>query len=119
MAIFSLFGLIIGMINYEYGVYVIKDVLNPEKYPDPMEDPRNNSMVSQICRIAITTTSIMACICLYFRQKFKINWSSKFMCTDNIADPNNVSFMYDELINETDECGIQRKGRVVTFGLVL
>lgn len=83
---FSLFGLLLGIFNYEYGVYLIKDALDPEKYEDPMHDPRNLNIVSQICRLGITSTSILACIFLYQRQKYKKEWVTRFMCGDRGND---------------------------------
>lgn len=46
IAMFSLFGLVLGVCNYEYGIQQTKDVLDPEVYPDPMQDPRNSTLVS-------------------------------------------------------------------------
>ena len=65
VAIFSLFGLVLSVIMYEYGVIQNVRTLNPKLYPDPMDDPRNSNQISQVCRIGITCSSIMACVCLY------------------------------------------------------
>lgn len=37
------------------------------------------------------------------------------MCDDNTSDPNKVSFMYDELMNDKDECkSVKRRGKIFT-----
>lgn len=46
VAIFSLFGLILGIIMYEHGVHMNKQPLDPKVYPDPLDDPRNSNCVS-------------------------------------------------------------------------
>lgn len=41
------------------------------------------------------------------------------MCDDNTSDPNKVSFMYDELINDSDSCeSLKRRGKIFTFSFI-
>ena len=82
-----------------------------------MDDVRNTSVLSQICRLGITSTSIMACVCLYIQNKYKNEWKKRFM-TGDIIDPKDIHFMYDEIINEQSDCFDQSE-RVLTRYLML
>ena len=52
------FGLLLGICNYEYGVINFKETPDPQKYPDPMMEPRNNNWVNHLIRFLILLTSI-------------------------------------------------------------
>lgn len=62
----------------------------------------------------------MACICLYMRQKYKLEWVARFMNTDQINDPSKISFMYDELINDIDQCDdVKRRGKTFDLAFII
>ena len=44
--VFALIGLAMVMINYELNVHADDDPHDPEKWPNPMHDPRNQRMTT-------------------------------------------------------------------------
>ena len=53
------------------------------KFPDPMEDPRNLHASTNIVRLIILITTILAIGCLIMRQHYKVIWVNTYLQTDN------------------------------------
>lgn len=55
-------------------------------------------------------TSILSLVCLYKRHLYQIEWTNSFLSGEDNEDPNDIKFMYDEIINSAtyDEFGHQK-----------
>ena len=65
--VLAIFGLLLNIIDYEYDLqlkYVRPDAV---LYPDPMKDPRNHHAMTDIIRLVIMITTILAIISLVMR----------------------------------------------------
>lgn len=97
--VFALIGLAMVMSNYELNVHVDEDPHDPEKYSDPMNDPRNLRMTTTLVRIMATVTTALACFCLIMRHKAKIEWLNNYFSKD---DGTHIFLQYHELIAGAD-----------------
>jgi hypothetical protein len=80
--IFSLLGLFIAMIDFEIDVLYVKEPLDPIKYPNAMDDPRNILKSQYILRILNMFTTIVSLIFLFFRHYYKRIWMNTFFKND-------------------------------------
>lgn len=64
--LFTLLGLMIAAIKFEIGVFF--DTQDPNKeewqaYPNPMDNPRNSGQLTNVFRIMVLFTSLIAVCC--------------------------------------------------------
>ena len=80
--ILAMIGLGIAVANWEVDAQMDYNKLDPTKYPKAMDDPRNLKVSTNIIRIIILTTTILAIISLVIRHYYKILWLNKYFYDD-------------------------------------
>ena len=88
-------GLALAVANYEIEINDYKTALDPEKYKDAMEDPRNSKDTTNLVRLIILITTILAIVCLIVRHYYKIEWLNKYFQEDQET---HIYYQYNEVI---------------------
>ena len=65
--VLAMVGLVLALANYEIDMHVNYEPLNPARYPNAMDDPRNAHESTNIIRLIILITSLLAIACLIIR----------------------------------------------------
>ena len=60
-----------------------------------MDDPRNQHWTTNIVRLSIALTSILAIACVCIRQYYKVEWINKYLQKDNQS---HISYQYNQII---------------------
>lgn len=68
---FAVIGLIISLISYEYEISRNRGPIDSKKYPNPMLHPRNNSNFSQISKLIVVFTTIIAIFYHYKKNQLR------------------------------------------------
>ena len=71
-------GLGIAVANWEVDANLNYDPLQPHKYKNAMDDPRNKKVSTNIIRIIILVTTILALVTLIMRHYYKNLWINKY-----------------------------------------
>jgi len=104
-SLFSIIGLIIAMMKYEYRLTIYTKPLDPKKEPDPMKLPQYHDQIHIIGHYIVLSTTLFAMVCLNIKHYYRRKWTNRYSscsgqdCTDNT---NNIAIMYDEIINENE-----------------
>lgn len=102
-------GLLLAIINFEYDIYCMRhNAVLIENNPQARFHPRNTTMFAKVCRIVTALSTVLSIICLFMRHKYKLKWVNKYFSAE-FRDPNHINFMYDEIINESQNEFGQRK----------
>ena len=64
-------GLILAIINYEIEVNMQFTVLDPKTVPNASDTARNQKAPTNLLRLIILFTTILACLCLVMRHRYK------------------------------------------------
>ena len=76
--VLAIMGLVLYMFHYE--TVIIKTPYEKRVIlPDGMDDPRNQHMSTNIIRMAIAITSILAIGCICMRQFYKVLWINTYL----------------------------------------
>ena len=70
----ALIGLVLAVIDYEIRADLKYTLPNPIDFPNPMMDYRNQRSSTNIVRLIILITTIVAIGCLCIRQFYKVKW---------------------------------------------
>jgi len=98
--ILALIGLIVYIIHYETIICTTPyEKPDPIKYPNAMDDPRNKHFSTNIVRLIIMITTLLAIACLCMRQYYKIVWINTFLQTDNQS---HINYQYNEIVRGGD-----------------
>lgn len=87
-------GLLIYIVHYEAVICKTpyeKTIIRP----DGMEDQRNQHTSTNIVRLSIALTSILAITCICMRQYYKVLWINRYLQTDNQS---HISYQYNQII---------------------
>lgn len=70
-AVLAVLGLIIEASANDYKLLNTVAVRNPQIFPNAMDDPYNNKIWFQICRLNVLFMTILAEVCLVLRHYYK------------------------------------------------
>jgi hypothetical protein len=76
-------GLALAVANYEVDEQGNYAPLDPSKYPNAMDDPRNAKNSTNMVRLIIMITTLLAIVCLITRHYYKILWLNKYFYEDS------------------------------------
>lgn len=92
-SILAISGLLLAISNYEIGVSA--DYIPPSLDIDAMDDPRNTHGSTNIVRLIIMITTLMAVGCLIMRHHYKILWLNKYF---HQYSEDHIYYQYNEVI---------------------
>jgi hypothetical protein len=72
--ILAIIGLSLAIANYEIDMSSQYDLLNPSVIPNAMDDPRNRKTSTNLVRMIILITTLLAVGCLIMRHHYKVLW---------------------------------------------
>ena len=113
----ALIGLVLAVVDYEIRADLDYIKPNPTEYPDPMMDYRNARSSTNIVRLIIMITTVLAIGCLCIRQYFKVKWVNLYFKTDNDT---HIYYQYNEVMVGKDDCdSIDEKNHVFDTQFIL
>ena len=113
----AMMGLLFAIIYYEHAVHSHSGPLNPKEFPNPLTLKRNTGSHSDICKLVIMITTIMAVVFLYLRQKSVVQWESRFLA-DNCDLKQGFQFLNEDIIGMFDK-GDAKYAKVVTQPFII
>lgn len=75
---FAIAGLALATVNYEYGIQIDKEPLDPSSEPDPMALLRLNNRLHHVVHMVTLLTTVCAIVCLVLRYHYRRLWTSKY-----------------------------------------
>jgi hypothetical protein len=88
-------GLALAVANYEIDIVNFQTKLDPDRIPNAMDDPRNAKDSTNLVRLIILITTILAIVCLIIRHYYKIEWLNKYFQDDQET---HIYYQYNEVI---------------------
>ena len=91
----AMFGLIIGVADWEYQIRNDLTAIDMKKYPDPNSHPRTMlhwCNKSNHSKLVIAITTFMAMICMFVRYKNRKIWLNKYFKDE--TDPRGIEFIH-------------------------
>ena len=76
--ILAMSGLTLAVINYEFEIGANLEPIDIEAHPSPMTLPRVNRGQTNLVRLIVMITTILAIICLVTRHYFRCVWLNSF-----------------------------------------
>jgi len=109
-------GLALQIANYEIDQDSNFVILNPEKYKwHAMLEPRNRKSTTNMLRLIIMITSLLAIGTLITRHYYKMQWINKYLDDD---DENHIYYQYNEVIIGKQTDGIKPHKRLITKSFI-
>lgn len=79
----AIIGLALAVANYEIDMSSQYELLNPQLIPNAMDDPRNKKTSTNLVRMIILITTILAIGSLVMRHHYKVLWINQYFQQDN------------------------------------
>ena len=83
--ILAIFGLVLAVLQYEYGHHLNagaqSEVYDMDMYPDPMDHPLNSFSWTNPIRMVIAVSSLLAFYFLIVRHYYKRKWLNEFFAS--------------------------------------
>ena len=71
-------GLILAIVNYEIEVNMKFNALDPKAVPNAIDTDRNQKAPTNLLRLIILFTTVLACFCLVMRHRYKTEWLNEY-----------------------------------------
>lgn len=81
--ILAMIGLALAVANYEIDMSNSYDLLDPKLTPNAMDDPRNQKTATNMVRLIIMITTLLAVFCLVMRHRYKVQWLNEYFQQDS------------------------------------
>ena len=72
--ILAMIGLALAVANYEIEMSSQYELLDPKLHKNAMDDPRNQKTATNMVRMIILITTLLAVGCLFMRHYYKVQW---------------------------------------------
>jgi hypothetical protein len=82
-SILAAIGFIISIILYEFSILSNYEIFDMVKYPNAIDHPRVDNLFTEILRIIILTTTLLAVVTLIIRHYYKYIWLNCFFNRSN------------------------------------
>lgn len=107
-ALLGIFGLVLAMLNYEYGIFSYDvDGIDVEKYPDASRHPRVACFLTCVVRSVVLITTLISIGCLFKREQLRVQWINKYFNQIDKQHPSAVEFMHlddeEDFLDEVDQ----------------
>lgn len=99
-------GLALAVANFEVDIQSNYPKLDPEVHKNAMDDPRNKKNSTNMLRLIILITTLLAVACLVTRHYYKILWLNKYFNQD--ADTH-IYFQFQEIVVGKENETVYRK----------
>jgi hypothetical protein len=109
-------GLALAVANYEVDMYSNFSPLNPDLYPNAMDDPRNMKASTNMIRLIIMITTLLAIGCLVTRHYYKVVWLNKYFMQDSET---HIYFQYQEVMQKNQNDLAIKQKKLLSRSLVL
>lgn len=104
-------GLSLQVANYEIDQDSNFTLLDPIKYKgDAMLEPRNQKTTTNMLRLIIMITSLLAIVCLTTRHYYKMIWMNNYLDEN---DENHIYYQYNEVIIGSTSESIKPKKKLI------
>ena len=88
-------GLALAVANYEIEMSSQYELLQPNRHKNAMDDPRNQKTATNMVRMIILITTLLAVGCLFMRHHYKIQWLNLYFQQDSDT---HIYYQYNEVI---------------------
>ena len=93
-------GLALAVANYEIEMSSQYELLDPKTHKNAMDDPRNQKTATNMVRMIILITTLLAVCCLFMRHYYKIQWLNLYFQQDSDT---HIYYQYNEVIIGNNE----------------
>lgn len=91
-----MFGLLLAIVDKEYHIRTYTEIIDIKTYPDANMLPRVTDWNTDVTRISITITTVMAMMCLIIHQYYNGEWMETYFAEGSAPDPSRIEFLHYE-----------------------